>query len=370
MAWLVWILHVLALSCAADLQPSPARKLRLTFNFDNGDKPMSRMRLAPTRRHFAFTLAAMAALGGGVALPALAADYPDKPITLVVPFPPGGSIDGAVRAVQPRLAAELGQPIIIENLGGAGGALGAAKVAKAANDGYTLLAGSINDVVLAPVLNGKNVRYQPQDFTAIGPISSDSPLLVARKDLPMANLDEVVAALRAKPDSVSYGSPGVGTMQHLLMEDLQARAKVRMLHVPYKGAQPLVTDLLGGQIDLAVMVPATALPHIQSGRLKVLGVASLERRPALKNIPTLNESNSVKGLEMTGWMGLFAPKGIAPERVQRLRAALEAAMSDKRSIDALHAMGMQMPSPAERRDFVDKVSKDEAKARSISVKLQ
>lgn len=330
---------------------------------------MTRTPLTFTRRRFAVSLAVGTAMGMGTTLSAFASGYPDKPITLVVPFPAGGSIDAAVRAVQPRLSAALGQPVVIENLGGAGGALGASKVANAANDGYTILAGSINDVVLAPVLN-KNVRYQPKDFVAIGPISSDSPLLVARKDLPMGDLDGVIAALRAKPESISYGSPGVGTMQHLLMEDLQSRAAVRMLHVPYKGASPLLTDVMGGQIDLAVMVPATALPHIEAGRLKVLGVASLERRPALKNIPTLNEGKTVKGLEMTGWMGLFAPKGLAPERVQRLRTALEAAMAAKSTTDALHAMGMQMPSSAERKAFAENIGRDEAKARSIGVKFQ
>jgi tripartite-type tricarboxylate transporter receptor subunit TctC len=309
-------------------------------------------------------LAATAALGS-----ALAAGYPERPITIVVPFPAGGSIDAVVRTMQPRLAAELGQPLVIENVGGAGGALGAAKVAGAANDGHTLLAGSINDVVLAPVLN-KNVRYQPGDFAAIGPVVSSPPLLVARKDLPANDLDAVVAALRAKPESVSYGSPGMGTMQHLLMEDLQSRAGVRMVHVPYKGAGPLINDVLGGQIDLAVMVPSTALPHIQAGRLKVLGIASLQRQPSMKNIPTLNEGKAVSGLEADGWIGLFAPKGLAPERAARLKAALEATLADKAVAERLTAIGMQLPTPAERRSFAERVGRDEAKARSISVKLQ
>jgi tripartite-type tricarboxylate transporter receptor subunit TctC len=300
---------------------------------------------------------------------ALATGYPDKPVTIVVPFPAGGSVDAVVRAMQPRLAAQLGQPLVIENVGGVGGALGAARVAGAANDGYTLLAGSINDVVLAPVLN-RNVRYQPSDFAAIGPISSTSPLLVARKDLPMADLDAVIAALRAKPESVSYGSPGIGTMQHLLMEDLQSRAAVRMVHVPYKGAGPLINDVLGGQVDLAVMVPSTALPHIEAGRLKVLGVASLQRQASMKTIPTLNEGKTVKGLEANGWIGLFAPKGLAPERAARLKAALEATLADKRVAEQLGTMGMQLPTPAERRAFAEQVGRDEAKARSISVKHQ
>ncbi|GAB2491029.1 tripartite tricarboxylate transporter substrate binding protein [Comamonas humi] len=320
-------------------------------------------------RQFCAAIATGLTLCLATALSTQAASYPEKPITLVVPFPSGGSIDAAVRAIQPRLAAELGQPVVIENLGGAGGALGAAKVASAAADGYTLLVGSNNDVVLVPVLN-KNVRYQTKDFTAIGPISFNAPLLVARRDLPMNDLDGVITALRAKPESLSYGSPGMGTMQHLLMEDLQSRANVRLIHAPYKGAGPLVTDLLGGQIDLAVMVPATALPHIKAGRLKVLGVASLQREPALRNIPTLNEGKFVTGLEMSGWMGLFAPKGLAAERVARLQSALDATLATKGLDEQFRTMGMQLSTPAQRRGFVEQVGRDEARARSISVKLQ
>lgn len=316
-----------------------------------------------------FCTAATVSTAWALAASAMAAGFPDKPITLVVPFASGGSIDAAIRVVQPRLSAELGQPVVIENLGGAGGALGAAKVANAAKDGYTLLVGSINDVVLVPVLN-KNVRYEPKDFVPIGPISSNSPLLVARKDLPANDLDGVISALRAKPESISYGSPGMGTMQHLVMEDLQQRANVRMLHAPYKGAGPLLTDLLGGQIDLAVMVPATALPHIQAGRIKVLGVASLQRQPMIKNIPTLNEGKVVKGLEMNGWMGLLAPKGVAPDRIARLKTALEAALASKGVPEQLTAMGMQVATATEQRQFADQIARDEAKARSLSVKLQ
>lgn len=321
----------------------------------------------PSRRRLAAAFVAGAALA--LSLPALAAGYPEKPITIVVPFPPGGSLDAAMRAVQPRLAAALGQALVIENVAGVGGALGAAKVAQAANDGYTLLAGSNNDVVLAPVLN-KNVRYQPKDFTVIGSIASAPAMLVARKDLPQANLDEVIAALRAKPNSLTYGSPGAGTMQHLMMEDLQARAGVHLVHVPYKGAAPLVNDVLGGQVDLAVMVPSTALQHIASGRLKALGVASLKRQPSMKDIPTLNEGKVVSNLEANGWVGLFAPKGLAPERAARLKAALDNALADKGVAEQLVRIGMQLPSAAERQGFVEQVGRDEAKARSLSVKLQ
>lgn len=301
--------------------------------------------------------------------PAWAQKYPERPVTVVVPFPVGGSVDAAVRLLQPRLAQELGQAVVVENVSGAGGALGAAKVAAAMPDGYTLLAGTINDVVLAPVLN-RNLRYRPQDLLPIGPISSTPPMIVARKDLPANDIDGVIELARKKDDGLSYASPGVGTFQHLVMEDLQRRAKVRMLHVPYKGAAPIINDLIAGMVDLAVMVPATALPHIENGRLKAIGVASPKRLSSLKNFPTLNESRYVSGMEADGWMGLFGPKGLPADRAARVRAALQAALADRQASEKLLAMGMQLPASAQRSGFAEQIGRDEAKARSITVHLQ
>lgn len=297
-----------------------------------------------------------------------AAGYPEKPVTIVVPFPAGGGADAAMRAVQPRLAQELGTPLVIENVGGVGGALGAGRVAAASNDGYTLLAGSINDVVLVPVLN-RNVRYKTRDFAPIGPIGSTTLLLVARKDLPADTIDAVIDQLRARPERFSYGSPGHGTFHHILMEDLQAQAGIRMVHVPYKGASPLVNDVLGGQVDLAVMVPSTALPHVQAGRLKALGVARLQRLPGQEHIPTLNEGRYLKDVDANGWFGLFAPKGIAAERLARLRSALSATLADKEVGAKLTTMGWQLITEAEQRGFAKRIERDEAKARSLDIKL-
>ncbi|VTU39104.1 Bug family tripartite tricarboxylate transporter substrate binding protein [Variovorax sp. PBL-E5] len=319
-----------------------------------------------TRRQILSTLM----MGAALATPfAHAQTYPDRPIKIVVPFPAGGSVDAAMRLLQPRLQKALGATFVIDNVGGVGGALGAAKVAAAAADGYTLLAGTNNDIVLAPVLN-PNVRYATQDFTPIGAIATNSSLLVARKDLPQSTLDELIQQLRTKPESITYGSPGVGTFQHLTMEDLQQRAQVRMVHVPYKGAGPIVNDVIGGQIDLAILVPSTALPHLRAGRLKAIGLAQLQRDPLLKDVPTLNEGKLVSGIEARGWIGLFAPKGLAPERLDHVRRALEAALADKTLAASLGDLGFTVVGAAERSGFAGRIAADEAKARSIRARMQ
>lgn len=319
-----------------------------------------------TRRQILSTLM----MGVALAAPfARAQTYPDRPIRIIVPFPAGGSVDAAMRLLQPRLTKALGTSFVIDNVGGAGGAIGAAKGASATADGYTLLAGTNNDIVLAPILN-PNVRYSSQDFTPIGAIATNSSLLVARKDLPQSTLDEVIQQLRVKPESITYGSPGVGTFQHLTMEDLQQRAKVRMVHVPYKGAAPIANDVIGGQLDLAIMVPSTALPHLRAGRLKAIGLAQLQRDPLLKGVPTLNEGKLVSGLEARGWIGLFAPKGVAPERLALVRQALEETLADTALAASLGDLGFAVVGAAERSGFAARIATDEAKARSIRARMQ
>lgn len=319
-----------------------------------------------SRRH---ALARLACLAAPLPLAARAAAYPDKPVTFVVPFPAGGSTDALMRAIQPRLAEKLGQPVVIENQAGVGGALGAAKVANAAADGYTVLAGSTNEMVYAPTLN-PNVRYKPQDFAPVGLMIGTPVLLVARADLPASSADELVGLLRARPEGLSFGSPGVGTLQHMLMEDLQARAKVRMVHVPYKGAGPLLNDVLGGQLDLAVMVPSSALPHLKSGRLKLIGVASLQRDPLLPSFPTLNEGKLVSGLESNGWIGLFVPKKAPAAAVARLHDAMAATLADPAVQKRVADLGMRVASATEQRAFPETFSRDEAKVRSIAARVK
>ncbi|WZB73707.1 tripartite tricarboxylate transporter substrate binding protein [Achromobacter insuavis] len=181
-----------------------------------------------------FLFAAALCLADLAPAQALAQAWPDKPIAIIVPFPAGGSTDGVMRFIAPKLAERLGQPVVVENIGGAGGAIGANRVAHATADGSTLLAGSINDVVLQPRINPR-LGYGSDSFEPIAMVSTSPLLLVARKDLPQENIDAVVAALKRAPGSLSFGSPGQGTFQHVVMEDLQRRTQTRMLHVPYRG---------------------------------------------------------------------------------------------------------------------------------------
>ncbi|HBL64861.1 MAG TPA: ABC transporter substrate-binding protein, partial [Achromobacter sp.] len=173
-----------------------------------------------------------ALIAGAWLAPVQAQTWPDKPVTIIIPFPAGGSIDAVMRAISPQLSERLGQTVVIENVGGASGAIGAGRVAQAKPDGTTLLAGSINDVVLHPLVN-RNLRYATDSFDPVSLVFTSPLILVARKDLTQSNIDQVVQALRAAPESLSYGSPGQGTFQQVVVEDLQRRTDTKMLHVPY-----------------------------------------------------------------------------------------------------------------------------------------
>ncbi|SEJ70748.1 tripartite tricarboxylate transporter substrate binding protein [Achromobacter sp. NFACC18-2] len=295
--------------------------------------------------------------------------WPDKPVTFIIPFPAGGSIDAVMRAISPQLSERLGQTVVIENVGGASGSIGAGRVAQAKPDGTTLLAGSINDVVLQPLVNS-HLRYGTDDFEPVSLVFTSPVILVARKDLPQSNIDEVVQALRADPESLSYGSPGQGTFQHVVIEDLQRRTTTKMLHVPYKGAAPLVNDLLGGQIDMAVMAPPTALPHLQQGRIKSLGVISGQRLSAYPDLPTINESGAVQGMEMTGWVGVLAPKGVPPERLQRVRDALAAVMETPAVRERVQAMGMESATSYSKASFDTRIRDDLSVLRALNLTIQ
>lgn len=300
---------------------------------------------------------------------AQAQTWPDKPITIVVPFPAGGSIDAVMRAISPALGEKLGQTVVVENVGGASGAIGAARVAQAQADGSMLLAGSINDVVLQPMLN-RSLRYTPQQFAPISLAFTSPLLLVGRKDLPQNDIDAVVQSLRQAPESLSFGSPGQGTFQHVVMEDFQRRTNTRLLHVPYKGAAPLVNDVLGGQIDMAVMAPPTALPHLQQGRLKSLGVISRNRLSAYPDLPTINESQSVQGMEMVGWVGLLAPKGVPADRQARIRAAFAEVMQRPDVRERVVAMGMEPAQAFDGESFARRITDDDQAMRALNLNLQ
>jgi tripartite-type tricarboxylate transporter receptor subunit TctC len=256
---------------------------------------------------------------------AAAQDFPNHPIKVVVPWPPGGNVDFTARTVQAALAEVLGQQVIVENRAGAGGTIGSAQVAKSSPDGYTLLLGSSGTISAAPAVF-KNISYDPaRDFIAVGAIQYVPMVLTAAPKTPVANWSEFVAYSKTKP--ISVASAGNGSSNHLAMELLMRQAKLSLVHVPYKGSGPAITDLLGSQVEAMVDQLTASIEHIRNGKLKALAVTSLARSPLLPNVPTLDELG-VKGYEAGTYTGLFAPAGTPPAVVAKLHGALRKALAD------------------------------------------
>jgi tripartite-type tricarboxylate transporter receptor subunit TctC len=273
-------------------------------------------------RAFSSSLAlALCGLACMASAPAGAQAYPNKPITLVVAYPPGGSTDLTGRALGAELSSRLGVPVIIENLGGAGGAIGAQKVANAPPDGYTLLVGASNEVAINKLVNG-NVKYELKDFTAIGLIASQPLVLVAAPSAGVKSSGEFLALLKKNPGKYSYGSSGVGTSLHLAGEMLKQQGGIFMTHVPYRGVAPLTNDLLGGNIDFGVFVLSSALPYIRSGKMVALGTTEAKRSAVTPDLPALNENPNLKSLDIGVWFALMGPAKLPEPVTARLKKAL------------------------------------------------
>ena len=247
-------------------------------------------------------------------------NWPSKPITIVVPFPPGGATDALARAIASRLGPALGQPVIIDYKPGAGATLGAAIVAQAPADGYTLLMGAVHHTIAANVY--KNLTYDFQnDFTPITIVGVVPNILVVNANKPIYSVKELLTQAKTEPNKLSYGSNGNGTAQHLIGTQFQMLTGTEILHVPYKGSAPLTTDLLGGQIDMSFDATTSTLPHIKAGKLRPLAVITPKRSVFLPNVPTLSEAG-VPGINITTWFGLLAPAGTPKPIVRQLHNAI------------------------------------------------
>src|SRR5437762_1593008 len=250
---------------------------------------------------------------------ALAQSYPSKPVRVVVPFPPGGGTDIVARTVKPKMAEILGQPLIIDNRAGAGGNIGTEAAAKSPADGYTLLVASASTAINTTLI--PNLPWDPtRDFAPVVLMVVNNHLLAAHPSLPANNVQDLLALARAKPGYVTYASYGPGSSAHVTAELFKLMAHVDLLHVPYKGAAPAVNDSLGGQVNIMFADVAALLPHIKSGKLKALGIASAKRFEGLPDVPTIAESG-VPGFEAGGLLGLVAPAGTPPAAVHALNAA-------------------------------------------------
>ncbi len=297
---------------------NPARRLALTTLFAG-----------------AWLLAAGAALAQG---------YPAKPVNLMVPYPAGGPSDAIARIFNQPMGKELGQQVLVENLGGVSGALAAQKVLGAPADGYYVFQGSPNEVILSPLANAA-VKLKTEDFRLVHPVADAVMVFVTRKDLPVSNVDELIALAKKSADKpLTYGSVGIGSLYHLILENVQAQTGVKLAHVPYKGNAPLLQDIGGGQVDFAVLVYSAAMGALaEQGRLKVIGQLGAQRSDLLKNVPAMGETQALKNISYKIWTGFMVPKNTPEDVVVKLHAAIGKSLQDP-GVRAQLAAQTQHPS--------------------------
>ncbi|WP_353236220.1 tripartite tricarboxylate transporter substrate binding protein [Diaphorobacter ruginosibacter] len=287
------------------------------------------------RTHISALLAGALLMSMGVT--AQAQSFPSKPLTIIVPYPPGGTADLLARAVGIKLGERLGQPVIVENKAGAGTAIGARYVADVTPDGYTLLLGTVSSHAINPAMT--KVGYDPvRDFVPVAPLASIPFVLVANPASPYNTLSDLIGAAQKAPGAISYASAGPGTSNHLAAEMLGNSAKVKLLHIPYRGSAPALADVLAGHVPVMFDLQSTAVPNIRQGKLKPLAVTSARRSSLLPDVPTVAESG-LKDYEVSAWFALFAPAR-TPQPVQhRLDTELAAVMQSPDIKQRLHDMG-------------------------------
>ena len=289
-------------------------------------------------------LLAAAAAAGFAATPfaVQAQAYPTKPIQVVVPFAAGGPTDALARILAARMSEVLGQPVLIDNVAGAGGTIGVNKAAKAAPDGYTLLFAHMGTLAVNIALY-KTLPYDSQkDLEPVGLGGTNPMVLVAKKDLPAKNFAEFQAWAQANQKKAQYGMAGIGAASHLGGLMLNSMMKVDVLEIPYKGTGPALNDLVSGQFDYMVDQAVNVLPQIKSGNIKALGVSTLKRLPQLPEVPTIDEAG-LKGYEVTIWNGFFAPKGTPKEIIAKVNQALATALSDEKIRVRLTELAVDVP---------------------------
>jgi tripartite-type tricarboxylate transporter receptor subunit TctC len=268
------------------------------------------------------------------------ANYPNHPLRLVVPFPPGGPTDIVARPLAQKLSEQLGQQVIVDNRGGAGGNIGAESVARAAPDGYTLLMGTVGTQAINPALYTK-LAYDPtRDLAPVALVAAAPVAVVVHPSVGAKSVKELLALARAKPGQLTFGTAGSGTPGHLTGEMFKSATAASLVHVPYKGSAPAVSDLIGGQIGLMFDPVQSVLPHIRAGRIQALAVSSARRSGALPDVPTLKEAG-VPGVETTAWWGLLAPAKTPREVIALLSAEAQRAVQTADLRERLGAVGIE-----------------------------
>jgi tripartite-type tricarboxylate transporter receptor subunit TctC len=316
-----------------------------------------------TRQRRAITLGLAMAVGAGLLAAAPTtfgqAAYPTKTITIIVPFPAGGTTDILARILGQYMSTSLGQPVVVDNRGGAGGNIGGQAAARAPADGYTLFMGTVGTHAINSSLY-KKMPFDPvKDFAPLTRVAMVPNLLVAHPSQPFKTVPELIAYAKANPGKVNYGSSGNGTSIHLSGELFKTMTKVEMTHVPYKGSAPAVSDLLGGQIAIMFDNLPSALPHVKAGKLRAIAVTSAKRSPELPNVPTVAESG-VPGYEATSWFGMFAPAATPPAIVTQLNAVIVKALNDPDVKKKISEQGAE-PHPEKPAEFAAFIQAETAK---------
>ena len=324
------------------------------------------MRLVSLLRAFAASAcAALIAASALVTSPVAAQDYPNRPVKVIVPFSPGGAVDGPMRLIAQELSKRLGQQVVVENKPGAGATIGTEMVAKAPPDGYTLLLASQTNAISASLY--KNLSYDPiEDFAPISLLGREPGVLVVNPKLPVKNFQEFVAYVKEHPGQIDYASSGNGSGQHLFAALLASRAGLKMNHVPYRGSGQATADLLGGQVPVAIPGTAGMVGHIRNGKLRPLAVTGAQRSPQLPDVPTVIESG-IPDFEAYVWMGLLAPKGTPPAIIDKLHRELIQVLATNEVKSYMSTAGIEIvgSTPAEfgtffrtERDLWAKVVRD------------
>lgn len=297
-------------------------------------------------------------------MPFAHAAWPEKPITIVVGYAAGGSVDAVARLISTPLSQRLGQSVVIENVGGAGGAVGAAKVARASTDGYTFMVGSGSEVAIAWAVNPALKYNGLNDLAPVGLISTSPMVLVGNKSVPANTLSALLQYGKANRGKLSLATSGVGTPLHLLLEYINRKTGTDILHVPYRSASSIIQDVIGGRVDLSILTLSTALPFISSGQLQAFAVTGKEAAPALPAVPPLAQQATLQEDAFDLWFGMLAPAGVPQPLIDRMNKELNAVLQQPDVIDALKKQGMT-PSSGTVGQFGSYIRADSAKYQRI-----
>jgi tripartite-type tricarboxylate transporter receptor subunit TctC len=285
-----------------------------------------------------------------------AADYPTKPIRIIVPYPPGGGTDLSARIMAEALSPRLGQPVVVENRPGATGTIGSDYVSKSPSDGYTLLWNSSDSMTIVPALKPSNPYKIPKDFTFLARVATTGNTFAISSHVPAKTLPEFIAYGKANPGKIRLGSTGIGGSSHMTQILFEKYAGVKMTNVPYKGIAPALTDLLGGHIELAMVTPITLVPHMGSDKIRVIAISAQTRHPLLPDVPTLAEFGLSEST-VTLWYALMAPPNLPPAVAQRLQKEVEAIVKTPEIAAGMQKAGLQV-SPLFGADFEKTVVKE------------